>query len=204
MSVREVLLVRHGVGEGQAGRCIGWTDVPLAAIGAEAIGALATSGRWRPVRLLSSDLARATASAAVLATAWDLPAPIGDARLREMHFGVWDGRAWDALAREDGTRLDAWMARWWAVAAPEGEGFGELQARVRAWWLDVVVADPDRTPLAVVTHAGVIRALLAHLLAMPPEAAFRLASAHAHCSLLRVTPEGDATVEVLNSSRLPR
>lgn len=203
VTAREVLLVRHGVGEDQAGRCIGWTDVPLSAAGAGAVQALAASGAWRAARLVTSDLARASNTAALLAEAWALPPALVEPRLREMHFGVWDGRSWSALAAEDGDRLDQWMARWWEAAAPDGESFAALRDRVGGWWSEVIVADPDPSPLCVVTHAGAIRALLAHLLELPASAAFRLDAAHAHCTLLRVGPDGTASLSLLNSPRLP-
>jgi broad specificity phosphatase PhoE len=135
----QLVLVRHGVTEGADGVCMGHRDLPLAAHGRPALERLAAA--WRddaapgravvpaPTRLVVSDLARARASAEPLADAFGLT-PAFDARLREMHFGAWEGRAWSALEAEDGERLGRWMAGWATEAAPEGEAFPDV-ARAR-------------------------------------------------------------------------
>ena len=84
-----------------------------------------------------------------------------DARLVEMNFGVWEGRPWDAIPR---TELDAWAADVAGYVPPGGESPRQLQQRA----LDFV--DSLDVPEAViVTHAGVIRTLLAHWQGLPPE-----------------------------------
>jgi len=80
-------------------------------------------------------------------------APHIDARLMEMDFGTWEGRPWDEIARAE---LDAWAADIDGYAPPGGEAPRQLQQRV--------LACVDELPAGahlLVTHAGVIRALLA-------------------------------------------
>jgi alpha-ribazole phosphatase len=81
------------------------------------------------------------------------PAPRLDARLMELDFGAWEGRPWDDIARPE---LDAWAADVDGYAPPGGEAPHQLQRRVLAF----VGALPAGAHL-VVTHAGVIRTLLA-------------------------------------------
>lgn len=81
------------------------------------------------------------------------PAPRIDARLMELNFGTWEGRPWDSVPRDE---LDAWAADIDGYALPGGEAPRQLQARV----LDFV-AGLGAGEHALVTHAGVIRVLLA-------------------------------------------
>lgn len=90
----------------------------------------------------------------------DAPAPAAvriDTRLQELDFGAWEGQRWEALPRE---ALDDWSRDVAGFAAPDGESFNALIARVR------IAIGQLATPHVVVTHAGVIRAAL-HASGMP-------------------------------------
>ena len=170
-----VLLVRHGIAQDADGRALGWTDQPLAAEGRARIEALAAT--WSgppPSRCWASDLARTRETAAILATRWPTivePEP----RLREMHFGVWDGRSWAELESADGERLAAWMADWTTERTPGGEGWPDLLARVESWCVELrAAAEQGGGPLVVVAHAGSLRAILGVLLDLPAVALFKL------------------------------
>lgn len=89
-----------------------------------------------------------------------LPRPVIDERLVEMNFGDWEGRAWEAIPRHE---LDAWAADVGGYAPPGGESPYELQQRA----LDFVAGLAVPEAIAV-THAGVIRVLLAHWRGLPP------------------------------------
>ena len=77
-----------------------------------------------------------------------------DARLMEMNFGAWEGRPWDLVPR---SQLDAWAADVEGYAPPGGESPYQLRERV----LEFVGGLGDGEHV-LVTHAGVIRLLLAH------------------------------------------
>ncbi len=78
-----------------------------------------------------------------------------------MHFGAWEGRAWDAIPRGE---LDAWAADVAGYAPPGGESPQVMQRRVLEFIVSLQVPEA-----IVVTHAGVIRTLLAHWQGLPPE-----------------------------------
>ncbi len=183
-------LVRHGVAEGAEGRCVGHTDLALAPGARDALARLAAA--WpspRPPRLVSSDLARARESAEVFAAEWGGPTPAPtDARLREMHFGAWDGRPWADLEREDPVAFGGWMADWQEARTPGGEGFGDVIARVAGWLRGAVAAarEDGVAELVAVAHGGSIRALLVHALGLPRRGAFRVRVDHARVTALRV------------------
>lgn len=83
-----------------------------------------------------------------------------DDRLAEMNFGDWEGMAWDAVPRAE---LDAWAADVGGYAPPGGESPLSLQRRAMAFFDQLVAPEA-----IVVTHAGVIRTLLAALRGLPP------------------------------------
>jgi len=89
------------------------------------------------------------------------PQPIIDARLAEMDFGDWEGRAWDDIPRAE---LDAWAADVAGYAPPGGESPRQLQRRALAF-----VTGLQEQEAVLVTHAGVIRVLMAHWRDLPPE-----------------------------------
>jgi broad specificity phosphatase PhoE len=171
---RRFLLVRHGPTEAAAGICVGQRDDPLSADGLAAVVRLARS--WRgppPAGIVSSDLARARISAEVLARKLGCAITL-DARLRELDFGHWTGRTWEAIRAADPAHFAAWAADWVQVAPPAGESFQALRARVRQVWQELCVG-ADRRPWVLVAHAGSIRALLCDLLDLAPERAFSFA-----------------------------
>ena len=85
-----------------------------------------------------------------------------DARLMEMHFGDWEGRAWNDIAHSE---IDAWAADTLNYASPNGESAQQMMQRVQGALLDVTRL-PQRH-IALVAHGGSIRALLALLADVP-------------------------------------
>lgn len=88
------------------------------------------------------------------------PAPRIDDLLVEMDFGRWEGLRWDDVPRAE---LDAWAADIAGYAPPGGESPLMLQRRALAFVAGLVVPEA-----VIVTHAGVIRTLLAHWRGLPP------------------------------------
>jgi alpha-ribazole phosphatase len=79
-------------------------------------------------------------------------APEADPRLREMDFGTWEGRRWDAIDRG---AFNAWTRDFARHRPGGGESVDGFIARVAAAW-DETLAGGRCT--AWITHAGVIRA----------------------------------------------
>lgn len=191
-----LVLIRHGVTIHADGRCLGHTDLPLAPSGIDAIGALAE--RWHalgpssrvgvPARIVSSDLRRASESARIVADRWALPVE-RDTRLREMNFGEWDGRLWSDIEAADGGRLRAWTDNWRDASCPGGESLSNVIHRAGSWLDETLDATPPST-IAVVSHAGWIRAALCRLLRVPPAEIFHFAVAHARATIVAVRSSG--------------
>lgn len=140
-------LIRHPRPLIAPGICYGQLDIP-----AENPALLAASLKQKlppDMPVWSSPLQRCRALAEALH-----PAPQFDDRLMEMNFGEWEGRAWDEVPRQ---ALDDWAADVVNYAPPGGESPQQVLQRVLAFF-----AERHAESLVVVTHAGVIRLLLAH------------------------------------------
>ena len=160
-----VHLMRHPAREGEAGRCIGQTDVKLSAEGRASLPLLCEqASRVKPTRVVSSDLQRCRILAEEIAARQNLKVTV-EPTWRELHFGAWENRTWNDIQKDDGTNLAAWMTDFVEVAPPGGESFRQLQKRALGA-LDRLERDPGST-VVVTTHAGVIRSLLCAFSDMP-------------------------------------
>lgn len=145
-------LIRHPRPLVAPGICYGALDV--AAEDAAAVAAVLRGELPPGLPLWSSPLRRCRELAEELHRQ-----PVLDARLREMDFGAWEGRLWDDIPRAE---LDAWAADVAGYAPPGGESPLALQRRVLAFVATLPVAEA-----VLVTHAGVIRSLVAHVSGRP-------------------------------------
>lgn len=121
----------------------------------------------------SSPLVRCSALASQL---WATSEFSLDDRLKELHFGQWEGVLWDDVPRDD---LDAWAAAPYEFTMPSGESFAQLVARVKAWLDEALVTAVavKKEHLIIVTHAGVIRALRVLCEGISPEQALQKSAA---------------------------
>lgn len=93
-----------------------------------------------------------------------------DPALADIDHGAWRGRSLAQIQASTPEALMGWIADP-AVGAPGGETFDAVQARVSAWVEEQASAD---LRILAVTHQPVMRAALAHVLQIPPSAAFRI------------------------------
>ena len=160
-------LIRHPKPQIEAGRCYGRLDVP--AMGIEAVAAALRTELPTGVPVFTSPLRRCHDLASLLHAS-----PTADERLVEMHFGEWEGRPWDEIPRAE---LDAWAADVAGYAPPGGESPLALQARALDFVASLAVEEA-----VIVTHAGVIRTLLAYWQGLPPERWTELNCAYGSCT----------------------
>ena len=146
-------LVRHAQPLIGSGICYGRLDMPAdAAATAECAQALA---EWLPVgsRVISSPLQRCEQLAHALHAQRPDLACKTDARLQEMDFGQWEGRAWQGIDRAE---LDAWTRDFANYrVGHDGESVTRFMARVGS----AFDALPGHGDTLWITHAGVIRAV---------------------------------------------
>lgn len=169
MSAPDLVLVRHGETDHNAGlRMQGQLDVPLNERGrAQAAAAAAAVAALDPWLVVTSDLARAAATAEALVAVSGTPLR-RDPRLRETHLGDWQGATHGDLDDAAPGALERWRADP-TVRPPGGETKVEVATRARAALADAL-ADPAAVPgrpLVLVAHGGCLSALTASLLGLP-------------------------------------
>jgi probable phosphoglycerate mutase len=141
-------------------RIQGQWDSELSPVGKEAAAALAAPlATLGFSRVVTSDLGRAKATVGILNLRLRLPVTL-DKRLREQHFGQWTGKLWRDVPAD---ALRAAEAAGWGFSPPEGESREEVRLRAVHALTDAARANTGKTVL-VVTHQGVIKAVLYHLL----------------------------------------
>ncbi len=165
-----VTVLRHGECEGRNAVFRGRTDDPLSAKGwAQMRTVAARFPHFDSVS--SSPLLRCRAFAAEFAAARGLPLQIEEG-FRERDFGAWEGLSADEVATRFPTHGDPRQNPY--DNAPEGgETYPGFRARVESVWADWTARLAPGHHL-LVAHAGIMRALLVHLLGLPPENLYRL------------------------------
>ncbi len=190
-------LLRHGEVKGGS-QFRGHTDDPLTPAGlAQMHTALAESDRWD--RVVSSPLVRCAEFANAFALRQSLPLTF-DKRLKEMHFGQWEGKSAADLMADDPQALESFWRDPDAHPPPGGEPLTCFQTRVLEAWNDILFAQTDRRVL-IVTHGGVIRVLLCHVFEVPVSRWYEFEVSHGQLHGLRIDGDGLARLACENGAR---
>ncbi len=186
-----LVLIRHGITAwNRERRFQGQIDTPLDEQGR--LQAERTSRRlagWPIDAIYTSDLLRARQTAEPIAAAHGLTVRL-EPRLRERHYGRFEGQTHDEIERADSLAYRRWRAREPDFALPGGgETLRTVQLRVETVLREMVRRHPGGTIVAV-THGGVL------------DCAFRIATGLAldaprthdllNASLNRITWDGTA------------
>jgi alpha-ribazole phosphatase len=173
----DIYLVRHTQTATPKGLCYGQKNVALAesfehdvAMLKQKLPALKAN-----CRVYSSELDRCLSLANQFSSLVKI-----DARLLELNFGEWEGLNFNDIPDKS---LQFWTDNFVDYPAPKGESFTDLVRRVSDFWSDLITTDAEQ--VLIVTHAGVIRALLAHLLNCPLANAFQFQVAFGSVHKLR-------------------
>jgi broad specificity phosphatase PhoE len=154
MDATDLLVVRHGQSEWNAiGRWQGHADPALSELGRRQ-AAVAAASIGAVDGIISSDLLRATETAAIISQQLGVGPVMIDERLRERDVGEWTGL----------TRIEI-NRRWpgWVDDLRRPDGFEDVES-VLLRVLEAFAAIRDASPggsLLVITHGGVIRSLAA-------------------------------------------
>jgi probable phosphoglycerate mutase len=154
-----VWIARHAESTWNAeGRWQGQGDPPLSGRGIRQAQALAEALAARGVHtLISSDLARATQTAAIAGRRLSV-LPRLEPRLRERDVGAWSGLAHAEIERRFPDELARLRAGELDLRPGGGESLRAFEARVRSAFAQIAALE-NVEGIAVITHLGVIRVL---------------------------------------------
>ena len=198
--MNELLFIRHAE-TNMTGTFCGHADPPVNAAGHRQIQRLVEALRSEPIAAVyTSDLQRAATTARALAEFFAIPCMIRRA-LREIDFGKWEGLTWNEIEKLDLPYATRWLDKFPQLPAPDGESAEVFEARVRretGYLLSQSEHGLTRSPsslIAVVTHAGVMRAVLRTLCNVDGEEAWKRTASY--CCTLRYAHTGNCLPEVL-------
>jgi alpha-ribazole phosphatase len=176
------VLIRHGEPEASArGRCYGKLDVGLSDSGRAQMAGVSEAFRASPMTLdavYTSPRRRAREGAEILSGKI-----VVDRRLSEIDFGELEGLTYEEAAEQFPDLYQRWMREPTEVNFPSGESFAEMKMRV----LEAISAIRDvhsEQTIAIVSHGGVNRIVLAEALGIEAQRIFHLDQSHAGVNII--------------------
>jgi len=143
--------------------CYGQSDLALSPEGLALIPELVEQLARQPVsRILHSGLQRTTAVATPLGERLSL-VPELEPRLKERHFGEWEGVPWSQIFETSGDAMLKMISEPSTWSPAGGETTFAVRDRVLAWYASL----PADESLVAITHGGVICSLRGALGGLP-------------------------------------
>ena len=179
-------LLRHGdVADGK--KLLGITDEPLSKLGLQQMQAIHVNKPLRWQKIVSSPLQRCHSFSKELSAIFSIDLTL-DKRFQEISFGQWDGQLLaDLYASEDSEQLIRFMQSPDTVTPPNGEAYNAFQSRVLTAWEELLQSlhEEEIEHCLLVTHAGVIRTIIANILGMPNTKLFNIEVPYACLSRIK-------------------
>ena len=150
----EIYLIRHTTPDIAKGICYGQSDIGVTPTFETEVEQI---HQQIPMSTISKVYTSPLIRCKRLADSFALPV-IQDNRLKEINFGKWELSNWNDIPKEE---ITPWMDNFVTIAPPNGESYAMLQKRVLAFYADLPLDTNEK--IIVVSHAGPIRSLLAHL-----------------------------------------
>ncbi|MHA1488435.1 MAG: alpha-ribazole phosphatase [Promethearchaeota archaeon] len=180
----EIYLIRHTKTNLKEGICYGQSDVDVANtfdIESESVcNKLLIS---KKMVFYSSSATRCIK----LAKKLSLSDPIIDNRLLELNFGDWELKRWDSINQ---SQLKAWTDDFIVKSCPNGESYIDLYQRTTEFFNELIKKDHES--LVIITHSGVIRAIISYILQIPLKNSFSIQIDHGGLSKIKVIDVKDS------------
>jgi alpha-ribazole phosphatase len=194
-----IILLRHGEVENPGSVFYSQQDVSLSDSGRKQSLALADRLKSIPFSMVfSSDLSRCLFLAEAIAEKRGL-AVEARSELKEVDFGRWSGLSWEAVEARYPGALSERMEKPESYRPPLGENLAEVALRV---WrvIDEVLKKCKEETVAIVSHGGVNRVLIARAIGLSLNNIFTLEQDFACVNVLDFYPDGPVTLRLLNWS----
>ncbi|MTI94914.1 MAG: histidine phosphatase family protein [Firmicutes bacterium] len=198
----KMILARHGETDwNSAGRMQGSVDVPLNERGRGQAQQLADLLADKPLKAIyASPLKRAFATAEAVAERREMDVLIRE-DLQEINVGEWEGLTREEIAATNPELWQQWRQDpFKSPAPPEGEHYLDFQKRCIDV-LDAIAAEHDENDLIlVVTHGGVLKAVLSGLLGIPWQSRGIMYFLNCGVTRLRWNPGGRVVIDGFNEA----
>ncbi|MGN7614239.1 histidine phosphatase family protein, partial [Magnetococcales bacterium HHB-1] len=151
-STLHIDLLRHGKPEG-GDRYRGWQDDPLSPQGWQEMHQAIEKKNFPWTEIITSPLQRCRHFAEKIAQERNIPITI-EPRLKELHFGRWEGLTAKEILELDNQLLIQFWKNPLKNPPPEGEDLHQLQKRVTEAWYDIL-NHKKKQHILLVSHSGV-------------------------------------------------
>ena len=182
-------LVRHGEVATPGLLCAG-PDEPLSARGAAQLARLAQGPQWDLV--ISSPAMRCREYGEKIAIQRGIPC-LADEAFREIDLGEWSGRTTESIWQTDSEQLMRLWSSPETFTSPGGEAMADFIGRVENAAQSLYRDYPSRRIL-LLTHAGVIRVIVAQLLGITAQNVQKLSVGHGRINRVCIYPDGQVSL----------
>jgi broad specificity phosphatase PhoE len=188
-----VFLIRHGVTDWHRERkVLGQRDVGLNAEGITQAQAVMRALEGLPIgEVISSPMLRAVQTAEIIAARFETEIA-RDPRLADFRVGKWEGMPYDEVSKSP--EYQRFVKDPLAEKIPGGEDLRQIRDRAIGAVEQALRDTPAGESLAIVTHAGIVRVVLAHY----------LGTNLAHYHRLRVSPGSVSVLSFADDREMPR
>ena len=160
----EIFLIRHTTPVLSPGLIYGKLEVPLSTTFNEELEIIKSKLPDGLNKVFSSPSSRCTELSKEIDSDFQI-----DTRLTELDFGDWEGKTWNTV---DQVALQIWMNDFVNEQVPGGESMMQMHSRVNEFRDDLLQMNYKK--VGVVTHAGVIRLMLAIIRSIPLDQLFQI------------------------------
>jgi len=199
MTVKTIYLVRHGLPQfpDDKKRFLGHFDIPLSEKGFTQARLLAAElSKIELTNIYCSDLKRTYQTAEIIGMPHKIqPKPLQ--QLREINMGKWDGLTFDEVKQTYPKEYDARGKDILNYCVPDGESFADCAKRVIQVF-EQLLAQKDKN-LLIVSHAGVNRIIIGHLIGLPLYNILRLGQDYGCLNIIQCGEQGPR-LQLLNKT----
>lgn len=193
----KIYLVRHGETDyNKMGCYYGWTDCSLTQDGVLQSQNLRKA--FENIKydvMVSSDLKRAVETANIINC--ESKEILIDNRLRELNFGLWEGKSHQEIAVKYAEHWNLWIEDWENATPSEGESFSNMHNRICEYMDEILDLYRDKS-IVIVSHNGSLRIIAAYLLRLSLDKIWSFSFDHGKYSLLEVN-EGHCIIKGINN-----
>ena len=198
----KLILVRHGQTEWNiTGRFQGQSDTILSEVGRKQARLLAENFETyysnKVDAIYSSDLKRAFETAETIGKKFSVDVK-PDPRLREIHFGKWEGEEFEAVRKSDPEMLSNLFERPDLLKVDGGESFAEVQNRAMESINEIVAANPNKI-VVVAAHGAILRTIIGAMMEVPLRCVWKFRQDNTAVNLVRHDGK-DFMIALVNST----
>ncbi|MBR1419893.1 MAG: histidine phosphatase family protein [Selenomonadaceae bacterium] len=197
-----LILIRHGQTEWNIiGKFQGQSDTELSSEGIRQAELLAEHFEEFYANhidaIYSSDLKRARDTAETLGRKYSMEVQL-DSRLREVHFGKWEGESISEIKKSDPKNFSRLFTSPDLLKIDGGETFEQVQIRAMESIREIIDKNSNRT-VVVAAHGAILRTIIGAMLDVPLRCIWKIRQDNTAVNLARVD-DGNFMLALINGT----